>query len=214
MTCSTSAVAAAASVGRRPHASALADRRGAWGMGDCVDAVSQLDDQMALLADGDRSAIEPLFRTLWPLIHGYCERAVGKGADADDAAQQVMEKIFTEAVHYDRALRALPWAVAIAVWECRSVRRRRQRSHAVPLEVAADAPSVDPSPEDAAIEHDVIEGLRAIFEKLSLADREVLRLTFEPEAGEPFTASSAALRKRRERAVGRLREAWRKLDDH
>src|SRR5437016_4727352 len=55
-----------------------------------VDDLAQLDQQMALLADGDRSAIEPLFRALWSLVHAYCQRALGAGADADDAAQQAL----------------------------------------------------------------------------------------------------------------------------
>src|ERR1017187_5865902 len=66
------------------------------------DELQELDRQMALLADGDRSAIEPLFRALWPVIQGCCKRALGDGADADDAAQQAMEKIFNEASRYDR----------------------------------------------------------------------------------------------------------------
>ena len=51
-----------------------------------VDELQELDRQMALLADGDRSAIEPLFRTLWPVIHAYCKRVLGAGVDAEDAA--------------------------------------------------------------------------------------------------------------------------------
>jgi len=119
-----------------------------------VDALGRLDEQMALLAEGDRSAIEPLFRALWPLVHECCERALGKGPDADDAAQQATEKMFVEAVRYDRTLPVVPWALAIAAWECRTVQRRRQRARTVPLEMAGDVRALDASPEEAAIERE------------------------------------------------------------
>jgi RNA polymerase sigma-70 factor (ECF subfamily) len=77
-----------------------------------VDDLEELDRRMALLADGDRSEIEPIFRALWPVIQACCRRALGDEADADDAAQQAMAKIFKEASRYDRTRPALPWAAA------------------------------------------------------------------------------------------------------
>jgi hypothetical protein len=118
-----------------------------------ADELELLDRQMALVADGDRAAVGPFFRALWPAVHAYCERALGAGADADDAAAQSMEKVFREASRYDRAL----------------------------------------------------------FETLSPADRETLEQTFTEEVEGRSGASGPTLRKRRERALRRLREAWRLL---
>jgi RNA polymerase sigma-70 factor (ECF subfamily) len=166
---------------------------------------------MALLADGDRSAIEPLFRALWPVVHSYCQRALGNGADADDAAQQAMVKVFAEAVRYDRTRPALPWVVTIAVWECRSARRRRHRARTVSLDAVADAPSAGVTAEEALIARDLLDGAQAALEHLSASDRDLLRLTFEQDTEAAVGVSGATLRKRRQRALGRLREAWRRL---
>ena len=176
-----------------------------------VDGLAELDQQMALLADGDRSAIEPLFRALWPPVHTYCERVLGRGADADDAAQQAMEKVFVEAVRYDRKRRALPWAVTIALWECRTVQRRRQRERTVSLEVAPEVASFSATPEKAAIDGDLLAAASAIFDQLSPSDHEILRLTLEEGGDLPADVSGPTLRKRRERAFTRLRDAWRRV---
>ncbi len=176
-----------------------------------MDDLTELDHQMARVADGDRTLIEPLFRALWPLVHSYCQRALGSGPDADDAAQEAMAKVFAEASRYDKTRRALTWAIAIAVWECRTVRRRRHRARTVPLDAAANASMPGRTPEEAAIVRDLLDGVGVAFDELSLVDREVLRLTFEPETEGHSEASGARLRKRRERAVGRLRETWRRL---
>jgi RNA polymerase sigma factor (sigma-70 family) len=176
-----------------------------------VDDLAQLDRQMALLADGDRSTIEPLFRALWPLVHSYCQRALGRCADADDAAQQAMMKVFAEAGRYDRTRRALPWVITLAVWECRSARRRRQRARTVSIDAAENAQSPAVSPEEAVVERDLLDGALAAFEQLPASDRDVLRFTFEQEIEAPLSVSGATLRKRRQRALDRLRDAWRKL---
>jgi len=176
-----------------------------------VENFAQLDEQMALLAEGDRSAIEVLFRGLWPLVHHYCEQMLGGGPEADDAAQAAMEKVFTEAARYDRALHAVPWALAIALWECRTVHRRRQRARTAPLEMAAGARSAGPSPEDATIERDLLDRAHAVLDQLSPSDRAVLQATFAQDTTIPTAISGSAFRKRRERALGRLRQAWEKL---
>jgi RNA polymerase sigma-70 factor (ECF subfamily) len=180
-------------------------------MTESVDDLAQLDQQMTLLADGDRSTIEPLFRALWPVVHSYCRRALGSCADADDAAQQAMEKVFAEAGRYDRTRRALPWVITIAVWECRSVRRRRQRGRTVSLDAAEHARSPSVSPEEAAVDRDLLDGALVAFEGLAASDRDVLRLAFEQEIEAPIAVSGATLRKRRQRALGKLRDGWRKL---
>lgn len=176
-----------------------------------IDELDLLDRQMALLADGDRSTVGALFRSLWPSIHAYCERALGVGADADDAAQQAMEKVFQEASRYDRTRRALPWALAISLWECRTVRRRNQRARAVGVDNLAEVPSPAMTPEDAAIHAQLVTDARALFATLSPTDRQALDETFAEEVEGRLSVSGPTLRKRRERALRRLREAWRLL---
>ena len=80
---------------------------------------------MARLADGDRSAFTPVFRLLWPPTLRMCMSMMKNDADAKDAAQQSMEKILSRASSYDPTRPAMPWALAIAAWEC--VRRQTSR---------------------------------------------------------------------------------------
>jgi RNA polymerase sigma factor (sigma-70 family) len=179
-----------------------------------VDELGWLDEHMARLADGDRSAVEPLFAALWAPVHGYCERALGSGADADDAAQQALEKIFAQVARYDRRRRALPWVIEVVIWECRTVRRRRQRARTVPLDRGDEMPTTAASPEEVVVTKDLVARAWATLAHLSEADREVLRATFAGDVEGPAEVSGAAMRKRRERAIGRLRAAWRKHYGH
>ena len=185
-------------------------RRSTLGQTTTVNDLEELDRQMALLADGDRSVIEPIFRALWPVVQACCQRALGHEADADDAAQQAMERIFKEASRYDRTRPALPWAAAIASWECRTVHRRRQRARTVPIEGAPEAESPGMTPEDAAIVTELLSAAESVYGTLSAVDRDVIQQTFAEEVHDRASVSGATLRKRRERALHRLRAAWRK----
>jgi len=211
MTCPADSVAAFETVIPRSLPASFSGNSLAVRTAERMDDLTQLDQQMARVADGDRTLIEPLFRALWPLVHSYCQRALGSGADADDAAQQAMEKVFAEVVRYDKTRRAVPWAIAIAVWECRTVRRRQHRTRTVPIDAAANASAPGRTPEEAIIVGDLLDGVGIAFDQLSSVDREVLRLTFEQDIEAHTATSGPTLRKRRERAIGRLRETWRRL---
>lgn len=166
---------------------------------------------MARLSDGDRSAFRPVFAALWPPVHAFCTRVLGECADAEDAAQQALEKVFSRASMYDRARSALPWALGIAAWECRTLRKRAQRARREAIDRAEGLPSAEPSPEDRAAVKELEDAARAVLGRLSEADRETLYATFAEDPGERPLISGAAFRKRRERALGRLRELWRAI---
>lgn len=186
-------------------------------------APDPLDALMARLADGDRSVFRAVFQRLWPPIERLCTRLLQNPADAADAAQEALQKILERApADYDRRRPALPWALAIAGWECRTLARKRQRrreTHAPELgELAAAA--TDDVEEEFARRELSWAALEALGE-LSEVDRETLLGTFWEEAAAHAPAaatgvsaapgpSPAAVRKRRERALTRLRSAfWR-----
>src|SRR4029079_7538387 len=94
---------------------------------------AELEPWMARLADGDRSVFPQLFAQLWPPIRRLCLSLLQNEADAADAAQEALQKILERApADYERSRPALPWALAIAGWECRTLLRKRQRRHEVP----------------------------------------------------------------------------------
>lgn len=164
-----------------------------------------LDALMARLAAGDRSVFTQVFELLWGPVLRLCTRLLGNEADAADAAQEAMHKILMRASDYDPARPAMPWALAIAAWECRTLRRKRGRRR----ETAEITPDFGGEhAEDELMQKDLSAAALAALGELSEADRETLVATFWDEAA---SVSGATLRKRRERALERLRKTFRRL---
>jgi RNA polymerase sigma-70 factor, ECF subfamily len=172
-----------------------------------VDQSTELDALMARLADGDRSAFTPVFQRLWPSVHRLCSSLTQNAADADDAAQQALEKIFTRASDYDPARAALPWALAITAWECRTLRRQRGRRRELPEEGNVERAS-DAALEEELTRRDLVAAALHAVAELSATDQETLMATFEERAA---SVQGTTLRKRRERAITRLRDTFRRL---
>jgi RNA polymerase sigma-70 factor (ECF subfamily) len=171
-----------------------------------LDESTDLDVLMARLADGDRAAFTPVFRALWPSIFKLCVGMLRNEADAKDAAQAAMEKVLSRASSYDRARPALPWALAIGAWECRTLARQKSRRREVSEE--PEGAAVASSFEDAVIEEDLTRAAVSAMGRLSDADKEALLATFWDEAA---SVRGPTLRKRRERALERLRSTFRRI---
>lgn len=169
---------------------------------------TDLNALMARLAEGDRAAFTPVFRALWPRVQRLCSRLVHSEADAEDAAQQAMEKILSRASEYDPKRAALPWALGIAGWECRTLRKRQARRRELSDEAAPEALDTRPGADDALAERDLVQATMEALGTLSASDQETLLATYFDHA---TSASGATLRKRRERALDRLRLAFRRL---
>lgn len=167
---------------------------------------TDLDALMARLADGDRSAFAPVFHELWPRVRDLCRSMLKNEADAADAAQQALEKILVRSAEYDKTRPALPWALGVAAWECRTALRKRGRRRELSAELAPELGS-ELSDDDFAQRELVQRAVQAMGE-LSVVDRETLLATFFDEAA---SVSGPTLRKRRERAITRLRDAMRRL---
>lgn len=164
-----------------------------------------LDALMARLADGDRAVFARVFELLWGPIHRLCITLLKNDADAADAAQEAMQKILERASDYDKSRPAMPWAMAIAGWECRTLSRKRGRRREVD---EADHEQAGEHPEDEVVQRNLAAAAIAALGELSAADRETLIATFWEEAA---SVSGATLRKRRERALDRLKKTFRRL---
>jgi DNA-directed RNA polymerase specialized sigma24 family protein len=157
-------------------------------------------------ADGDRSAFQPLFDGLWPVLVAFTGRALPSTADAEDAAQQTVLKVFSRIVDYDRTRDGLTWVLAMAAFEVMTIRKqsaRRREIATVPLDVQ----DVGLDQEESLMRDQVRTALREAVGELSPGDQEALAPIFgdtEPPAGE-------TARKRRTRAIERLRAVWRKV---
>ncbi len=163
---------------------------------------AELRRLMSFLADGDRTAFAPAFALLWPRLRAFAGRYVG-GADGEDAAQAALLRVFSRAGEYDPERDALSWALGIAAWECRTLRRKRGRLRedlGRPVECAHPGST----PEEAVIENDLRQAVEAVAGALRPLDAETLRAAARGER-----AAGATFRKRLERSLARFRLAWR-----
>lgn len=170
-------------------------------------ARAELQALLVRLADGDRGAFRPFFDLAWPVVRDVATRMMASAADGDDAAQAALIKLFERAADFDRQRDALAWIVAMVGFECMTLRRRRGRRRedgAAALDAIVDARAgaeeLVMARQLEAIAVDAVGQLRPV-------DRDAIRAAIfgdRERRGRPAT-----FRKRLERALGRLRAAWR-----
>ena len=172
-----------------------------------AEARERLQQSMVALGRGDRSAFRPVFDGLWPLVLRFCHRMLGEPPLAEDAAQGALMKLLFHAPEFRPDGDVVAWALGAAAFECRSIRNRRARraEHPADRELAAVALN-EPSPEAALIEADLGAAVREVMHGLRPVDRETLEQVLAPS---PSVARPPAFRKRLQRAIERLRLAWR-----
>jgi RNA polymerase sigma-70 factor (ECF subfamily) len=117
-----------------------------------------------------------------------------------------MRKLFERATDYEYPRPVLPWALSIAAWECRTIARRRQRRRESSDVIEATSPL--PSPDATFVEQELIRAAQAALSHLSERDAQTLETAFYAEDRE---AQSPAFRKRKQRAIEKLRQVMRKL---
>lgn len=163
---------------------------------------------MTAAADGDRAAIDPLFHALWPLALAYATRMLGGDrATAEDCAQDALVALFGQLERFDRARDALTWALTHVTWQCGSARRRRTRRAEAP---ATHAPEASRDGRELSEERDLVRAALAEIATLEPRDIEVIAAALcDDDDAVRATLAPATFRKRLERALTRLRTAWR-----
>ena len=167
----------------------------------------ELDGLFAQVSDGDRAAFGLVFGALYPRVHAVCARITGNGADADDAAQATMVKLFEQSHRYELGRSALGWALALAVWEARTVSRSNQRRSArSSSDLALDRLEDLGRPADELLaDHELEQLLEGAIADLSPSHQAAVHATLRGYI--PADAAGAAsLRKQRQRAVVQLRD--------
>ena len=162
---------------------------------------------MGKLADGERDAFSPLFRALWPPALKVCERMLDGRADAADAAQGAMMRILDRASEYDKNRPVLPWALGIAAWECRTILKRQQRLRESQEKAMAMASDQGSGANDIEQKLLLSAALHAMGE-LTEAEQQTLVSTYWETEGD---VSGPTFRKRRQRALKRLRDVFRRM---
>lgn len=171
----------------------------------------QLNDAMVRLARGDREAFTLMFDGLWPPLVAFMDRAMPGHPDREDLAQRTLLNVFARISEFDVTRDGVAWVFGIASYEVKTLRRQLQRRRQT-----ADADSATGelaeqparSPEEVAIRRDLHAALTAALGELTPAERDVLMGEEEQRAQAGVSAS--AWRKRRQRALDKLRTIWGK----
>ncbi|MBX2800058.1 MAG: sigma-70 family RNA polymerase sigma factor [Myxococcales bacterium] len=154
------------------------------------------------LADGDRSAFDHVYATIAPKVDRVCARILGPGADAEDAAQQALMKILVQCENYDPARgTALGWAMSVAIWEARTIKRKRGRRREDPLPTHPVAVA-SPTPEEHALQADLLCLIEEGMAQLQPLDRQTLQAQLTEHRPD---IPAATFRKRLQRAMLRLK---------
>jgi RNA polymerase sigma-70 factor (ECF subfamily) len=165
---------------------------------------AELQRLMTAAADGERAAIEPLFSALWPACVRYATKLVGDASLAEDVVQDALVALFGQLARFDRERDALAWAFAIVTWQCRTARRRRDRRrevNSVNIDMNVNAVNI--------ADRELIRHALAELDGLAPRDRDVIAAVIFDDDELRATLAPATFRKRLERALARLRTAWR-----
>jgi RNA polymerase sigma-70 factor, ECF subfamily len=166
---------------------------------------ASLQQELTALARGERSAFDPLFRRLWPLLRGFALRCLPAG-EAEDAAQESLLRVFSRASEFDPGRDALAWILGISAWQIRTHRTRSRRRREEPATALPERADASPTPEEAAVTRDLASLLDEALSRLPPGDAATL---IAYARGERPDLPGPTFRKRVERALRRLRLRWR-----
>ncbi|MEO1170641.1 MAG: sigma-70 family RNA polymerase sigma factor [Myxococcota bacterium] len=159
---------------------------------------SSLETRMAALARGDRAAFDDVYNAVTPVVRAFCRKALGD-ADAEDATQEVVLRLFQQARDYRTGESVLAWALTVARWECRSRVRKRGRSRE---ESGHGTEAVVDSNSESRLMH---RAAIAALESLAPSDQHTILTALADD--HPRTSR---FRKQKQRALERLRAVWRR----
>ncbi|HZD90268.1 MAG TPA: sigma-70 family RNA polymerase sigma factor [Pseudolabrys sp.] len=130
---------------------------------------------MALVAKGDQRAYRQLTRRHLPAMLGLARRILGNSADAEEAVQEAMLRVWTHAPRWQPLAAFRTWLTRVVVNLCLD---RKRRAPWVGLEVAGEI--VDPAPGAAELsEADERERLLArAIDQLPARQRSAIVLTY------------------------------------
>jgi DNA-directed RNA polymerase specialized sigma24 family protein len=165
---------------------------------------AELQKQMGRLADGDRSAFSAVYQALWPVLRGFVVRQL-PASDSEDVAQEALLKVFARASEFDPERDAMTWALGIASFEIRTARKRAMRRRE---QLTAELPAAVHSrcAEEEIMSRDLEAAALDILGTLRPSDIETLRCLAN---GRRPLVAGATFRKRVQRALKRLKLAWR-----
>jgi RNA polymerase sigma-70 factor, ECF subfamily len=127
---------------------------------------------------GDQSAFASIVERYQTAVYNLCYRMLGSAAEAEDAAQEVFIRAWSQLHTFQRDRKFSTWLLSIASHHAIDVLRRR-RATVVPLDsVEIWAHSADPQPEESTIETEQRIAVRALLNTLPAKYRLVTVLRY------------------------------------
>jgi RNA polymerase sigma-70 factor, ECF subfamily len=131
------------------------------------------------VAAGDVEAFEHLFRLYERRVYQYILGFVRDATVAEEVAADTLLTVWHGAGRFEKSSRVSTWILGIARHKAiDAVRRTTRHSRSEILDEAADLPTPERGPLDAAHDHSVERLTRRAIERLSAEHREVLYLAF------------------------------------
>lgn len=168
-------------------------------------------DLIIRLSQGDQRAFTPLFELLWPVVLKYFQHFAICLDDAEDAAQEVLLKVFHERTRFNPTKNGIAWVLSIARFEALTFRQSRRRRKEESFEELSWVEGTEPAGEDVILQREIRHSLARAVEQLSSRDRAIWQDLVGDDLGTRVPADACA-RKRKQRVLERLEVAWRKFD--
>jgi len=170
------------------------------------DARQSLDELLARLRSGDRSAFDPAYELIGPVVMAFIRKGLSVEAERDDAFQNTMLRVFGRVSDYQAGTDPHAWVLTLAAFEVATLRKRSAREHVRQEGEAAltGLPGSDDL-EASVLARESLHRLEGAVAQLSASDQRVL-LSVEEGPRPPRE------RKQKQRALERLRQLWRALN--
>ena len=172
-----------------------------------IEERHELTQLMIRYANGERSAFEQVFQILWPQVLVLTRHMLRNQADAEDAAQGALLKVFSRIVDFDGTRDGLAWALGIAAFEARTILQKSRLRREDFVDAPEQLQGVQASAEEALMVRDSQLVLASVIGSLSPDDRLTITTLLQVPDSRPGPLSPAD-RKRKQRVIERIRAAW------
>ncbi|WP_347306030.1 sigma-70 family RNA polymerase sigma factor [Corynebacterium sp. SA-MJD20WY100] len=179
------------------------------------DTDSELDGLVPLAVDGNKRALQKLLAIIYPQVLRYCRARIGGGRQptAEDVTQEICLAVSTAISGYeDKGRPFMAFVYGIAFNKVTDAHRAMGRDHSLPTEDVPDSTATDNTPEEAALEVDGSNKVRALLDTLSDKARDIVILRVfvglsAEETAEIVGSTPGAVRVAQHRALSQLRKA-------
>jgi RNA polymerase sigma-70 factor (ECF subfamily) len=174
--------------------------------------------------NGNPEAFESVVKRYTPLLYSLAYRLLGEGEEAEDAVQEILERVYRSLPRFKIAKRFFPWLYTIGVNHLRSVQRRYRRRERWKLpnpaadRVLENVPAQQDNPsrrvelrEGERLAQEALEALRIEYREVfllrqvqGLSVQEVAEILQMPEG----TVKTHLHRARRQMAEYLTRKGW------